>query len=121
MAASKLDCIVMGYNETPFPEYERILRQYGEDSEAYRDLKFSFVSLDAGPKLTYAGLFNHAFNLAYGCEGKEYFKSGDIPNLAAVYLTNYLRRRNFAVEYVNLFQYEKEKLLAYLAADPVCV
>lgn len=121
MATPKLDCIVMGYNETPFPEYERILRQYGEDSEAYRDLKLSFVSLDAGPKLTYAGLFNHAFNLAYGCEGEEHFKSGDIPNLAAVYLTNYLRRRSFAVEYVNLFQYEKEQLRAYLAAEPVCV
>jgi len=121
MGKSRLSCVVMGYNETPFPEYERILRQYGEDSEAYRDLKLSFVSLDAGPKLTYAGLFNHAFNLAHGLDGEERFKSGDIPNLAAAYLTNYLRRRHFRVEQINLFQYEKDRLLEYLAMDPVCV
>ena len=41
-----LDAIVIGYNEVPFEKYESFLRNYGEDSEAYRDLKFSFVNLD---------------------------------------------------------------------------
>jgi p-methyltransferase len=121
MADRQLDCVVIGYNETPFPEYEKLLRQYGEDSEAYRDLKFSFVDLEGGRKVTYAGLFNHALGLARGGCGAEPFKSGDIPNLAAVYLTGYLRRRSFRVEYVNLFQYEKDRLIDYLAANPVCV
>ena len=40
-----LDCVVIGYNELPFERYENFLRNYGEDSEAYRDLKFSFVNL----------------------------------------------------------------------------
>ena len=44
MSASSLDCVVIGYNELPFEQYERFLRNYGEESEAYRDLKFSFVT-----------------------------------------------------------------------------
>lgn len=119
-AGSRRDCIVIGYNETPFPEYEGLLRQYGEDSEAYRDLKFSFIDLGRDGKMTYVGLLNHALRLASGRNG-EPFKSGDIPNLAAVYLSNYLRRRGWGVEYLNLFQYEKERLAEYLRHDPVCV
>src|SRR5262249_6445763 len=32
------DCLVVGYNEPPFSDYERLIRTFGEDSEAYRDL-----------------------------------------------------------------------------------
>ena len=40
-----LDCVVIGYNELPFDKYEAFVRNYGEETEAYRDLKFSFVDL----------------------------------------------------------------------------
>ena len=46
-----------------FAEYESFLRKYGEETEAYRDLKFSFVDLD-GKKLDYIGLLNHTFEQA---------------------------------------------------------
>lgn len=125
MARRSLDCIVIGYNETPFAEYEGLIRRYGEDSEAYRDLKLSYVDLEGrggAGKVTYVGLLNEAVNAACGLSpGSEPFKSGDIPNLAAVYLTQYLRRRGHAVEYVNLFQYEKARLLELLAEKPACV
>jgi radical SAM PhpK family P-methyltransferase len=115
---TKRDCIVIGYNEVPFSRYEQFLHAYGEDSEAYRDLKFSFVNLD-GNKLDYPGLLNHVRSLA-GVNGEE-LKSGDIPNLAAAYLTNFLRRNGHTAEYINLFQYEKDKLIEYLHGDPLCV
>ena len=107
-----LDAIVIGYNEVPFEEYESFLRNYGEDSEAYRDLKFSFVNLD-GRRLDYMGLLNHVFQLAGRENLKPHseFKSGEIPNLAAAYLANFLRKRSFSARYVNLFQHEKEKLI----------
>lgn len=120
----KLDCVIIGYNETPFAQYEGFLRQYGEESEAYRDLKFSFVNVGE-QKLNYIGLLNHALRLAgngeSGAAAAEDFKSCDIPNLAAVYLTNFLRRRNVEARYINLFQYEKEKLLHHLNQNPLCV
>ncbi|HSL53915.1 MAG TPA: PhpK family radical SAM P-methyltransferase [Pyrinomonadaceae bacterium] len=118
MMHQQLDCIVIGYNEVPFGRYEQFLHTYGEDSEAYRDLKFSFVNLD-GKKLDYPGLLNHVRSLA-GKNGEE-LKSGDIPNLAAAYLTNFLRRNGHTAEYINLFQYEKEQLIEYLRRDPLCV
>jgi len=58
-----LDCVVIGYNELPFDRYETLLRQYGEESEAYRDLKFSFINL-GDKKLNYVGLLNHVLELA---------------------------------------------------------
>jgi p-methyltransferase len=119
----QLDCVVIGYNELPFEQYEGFLRQYGEDSEAYRDLKFSFVEV-GGRKLDYMRLLNHVVGQATPSgrlDPAQEFKSGDIPNLAAVYLTNYLRRRGHGARYINLFQHEKERLVEYLAQDPVCV
>ena len=119
-----LDCIVIGYNEVPFQRYESFLRNYGEDSEAYRDLKFSFVNL-GGAKLDYMGLMNYSTGLAKtngnGAGPIVDFKSGDIPSLGAVYLTNFLRNHGHTAKYINLFQSEKEKLIEYLAEDPYCV
>ncbi len=122
---ARLDCVVIGYNETPFEQYEGLLRQYGPDTEAYRDLKMSFVDV-GGRKLTFTGLMNLAFNRAHSRPAGDDevdgpFKSGDIPNLAAAYLTHYLRRRGFAAEAVNLFQEEKGRLAELLAEKPLAV
>ena len=116
-----LDCIVIGYNELPFERYEKILCGHGADSEAYRDLKFSFVELE-GHKYNYADLLNHVIGLAKpDAQGLQPFRSGAIPNLAAAYLANYLRRRGFGVEIVNLFQDEKDWLLRCLERKPRCI
>ena len=121
MTFPPLDCVIVGYNDPPFDRYERLLRNYGVDSEAYRDLRYSFVELE-GRCLNYVDLLNHVDAIGRGAAtGTRRFESGDIPNLAAVYLTNYLRRRGLAARYVNLFQREKDRLRAYLAADPACV
>ena len=119
-----LDCIVIGYNEVPFQHYESFLHNFGENSEAYRDLKFSFVDMD-GVKMDYVGLLNHVLRAA-DPQGRselarEGVKSGDIPNLAAAYLSNFLRQRGCVMRSVNLFQHEKAKLAEYLAQDPLCV
>jgi radical SAM PhpK family P-methyltransferase len=122
--ATQLDCVVIGYNELPFQRYESFLRNYGQDTEAYRDLKFSFLEIGE-EKLDYLGLLNRIFETARkegsGAKLPAELRSGDIPNLAAVYLTNFLRNKGHQARYVNLFQYEKEKLIRYLEEDPLCV
>ncbi|HTU45293.1 MAG TPA: PhpK family radical SAM P-methyltransferase [Bryobacteraceae bacterium] len=125
LGKDKLDCIVIGYNETPFEEYELLLRSYGVYSEAYRDLKFNFVNLDGHP-LNYVGLLNNILQQAASKNpshpfATSHFESGDILNLAAAYLTTYLRRRGIHAEIVNLFQSEKDRLAAYLAQEPAAV
>lgn len=121
--SEQLDCVVIGYNETPFEEYEALIKGYGADSEAYRDLRFSFVNID-GRNMNYVGLLNHVLKLATANGGDlngEELKSCDIPNLAAVYLTHYLRMRGYEARYINLFQFEKDKLSEYLESNPLCV
>ena len=124
MSSNHLDCVVIGYNDLPFDRYESMLRRYGENSGAYRDLKFSFVDLE-GKKLNYVGLLNEAWSEGHGdrrqINGTQQFESGEIPNLAAVYLSWFLRRRGLEAKYINLFQSEKEQLRDYLAEDPYCV
>lgn len=117
-----LDCVTIGYYEPRFEDYEKMIRRLGEESEAYRDLKFSFVHA-GGRKMNYAELLSHAYRQAAGQDAgtEDEFKSGDIPNLAAVYLTNFLRRCGFRAKYINLFLYEQEKLREYLAGKPLCV
>lgn len=117
-----LDCVVIGYNEVPFGRYESFLRKYGEETEAYRDLKFSFVNV-GGTKMDYMGLMNYSRSLAKtnGNGAIPDFKSGDIPSLGAAYLTNFLRNHGHTAKYINLFQNEKEKLIDLLAQDPYCV
>src|ERR1041384_6784673 len=118
--SEQLDCVVIGYNETPFEEYEALLKGYGADSEAYRDLRFSFVNVN-GRNMDYIGLLNHVLKLAGANGGEDELKSCDIPNLAAVYLTHYLRMRGYKARYINLFQFEKDVLAEYLESDPLCV
>ena len=84
MKGKQIDCVLIGYNETPFEEYEALLRGYGENSEAYRDLRFSFVNVD-GRSLNYIGLLNDVLKLA---SVNDELKSCDIPNLAAIYCTH---------------------------------
>lgn len=124
MGQREIDCVVIGYNELPFDRYEGLLRQYGEDSEAYRDLKLSFVEL-GGRKRLYADLMNEVTRQARhpqnGGRSSEVFKSGDIPNLAAAYLTSFLQRRGYRAQYINLFHDEKERFAQMLAAGPLCV
>lgn len=118
-----MDCIVIGYNETPFDEYEGMLRIYGTGSGAYRDLKYSFVDL-LGSKLTYIDLLNEVFQSKQGTAKdpiQDSLKSCDIPNLAAAYLTYYLRKRDHTCEYINLFQHEKVALANYLKQGVHCI
>lgn len=124
MAQHELDCIVIGYNELPFDSYEGLLRQYGEDSEAYRDLKLSFVEL-GGHKRLYPDLMNEITRIARqphnGAHAVELFKSGDIPNLAAAYLASFLQHRGYRAQYINLFQDEKDRLVQMLESGSLCI
>ena len=113
-----LDCILIGYNELPFTDYEKSIRRLGVHTEAYRDLKLNFIDVD-GHKLRYVDLLNHVYQQVDPHIPP--FQSGAIPNLAAAYLTNYLNKHHLTARYINLFQDEKQQLIELLAQNPVCV
>src|SRR6185503_11428379 len=73
-----------------------------------------------GEKLNYVDLMNRVYTAARGERHRE-IRSGDIPNLAAAYLTSFLRRRGRDVRFVNLFQHERERFAAWLAQGVTAV
>jgi radical SAM PhpK family P-methyltransferase len=119
----KSECIVIGYNEEPFPQYERLVRSFGKGSVAYRDLHLSFLNINSTPK-TYVDLLNYFSQSSKNppvTRNAGRIVSGDIPNLAAVYLVSFLIKRGVKANYINLFQLQKDALEQYLHGDPYCV
>jgi len=120
---AKVECVVIGYNEEPFSKYERLIRNYGRDSVAYRDLSLSSLDVNSTPT-KYIDVLNYAITASGNARLQEKLgelQSGDIPNLAAIYLTNFLLKRGINTQYINLFQSEKDLLASYLADTPYCV
>jgi radical SAM PhpK family P-methyltransferase len=117
---SQLDCVIIGYNEIPFQRYVELLGHYSEDSEAYRDLKFSFVDFE-GESLNYVDLLNRVIHQDHHGAAQPMFRSGEIPNLASMYLSNFLRKQGLTTGCINLFQEEKDKFKSLLQQDALCV
>ena len=117
----RLDCLLIGYNETPVAELERLtVTKLGKDSGLYSDLKLQFVEPPGQPKMHFTDLLSHVWHEARGGD-PDPFRMCDIPALGPVYLTNYLRRRGKRADWINLFQREKAELIEHLSADPVCI
>lgn len=113
-----LDCVVIGYNDVPFvrlAEKHRPLQRY---SGTYSELKTNSVLL-GGERKNYMELLNHEVEKARGVNPQ--LNAFEMPNLGAVYLTSFLRRRNFNVGLVNFYNYGKERLADLLAARPAAV
>lgn len=114
------DCLVIGYYEPPFEQYEAAIKQFGERTPAYRDLRFSFVPIGAR-RFNYVDLMNYAYQASHNGDRADQFASGDIPNLAAVYLTQFLNRHGITADYVNLFSCEAGRISERLESRPTCV
>jgi p-methyltransferase len=110
----QVDCVVVGYNSTPIDEYAEWVRTFGEDSEAFRDLQYSCVNLGRRP-LGYTELFNEALDAA---GRRTRLVACGIPNLAAVYLTQFLRRSGLCADFVSSFRTEQARLDHLLACEP---
>lgn len=109
---NQLDAIIIGYNEQPFKLYLDSILAHGEDSEGFKDLRPNYFDIEGEP-YTYVDLLNKVSTGGYF--------SCDIPNLAAVYLCNFLIQRGLNAQYINLFQKEKEKLKELIDKKPHCI
>jgi radical SAM PhpK family P-methyltransferase len=84
----------------------------------YSELKTNSVLL-GGERMDYMELLNHVITEIHG--SNPHLNAFEAPSLGAVYLTNYLRRRGFSAELVNLFNFEKESLANLLEESPCAV
>lgn len=102
MAAQQLptDCLILGFYDYPFADYVEIVRAMGERSGAYRDLALSFVELNGKP---YRALdIVTALRKEQTPDGEPPFHNADFLWPVVAYLSNYLQRRGFTTDHVNL-------------------
>lgn len=109
-----MDCLLIGYNEPDFNQYEAVLRSMGQHSGAYKDLNLNFVELE-NKKYPPVGLLNEVRKRVTGKES--HLNCAEPLSLAVAYLSSYLEKRGLRTDYINVFQSEKDKLASYLKQD----
>jgi radical SAM PhpK family P-methyltransferase len=98
---------LIGHNEGEFADEVEIIRSMGTDSGAWGDLNLSFVEIDGTPR--------HAMDVINLYNGRQAPGAKRLSNVdffwpAIAYLTTYLTRRGFTVDYINRFREERALL-----------
>lgn len=112
---TKVDCVVIGYNDLDFHSFAVKQRPKAKISGSYFEAQSNAVRLN-GKWLTYMDLLNEVLTRAQGVNPE--LSAFEVPNLGACHLANHLRKRGFTVEIINLFNQEKERLKQLLADAP---
>ena len=115
---NRLDCIVIGYNDVAFSKLCDKHKPFQEFSGTYSELRTNSVLLN-GQRKTYMELLNHVLTGVHGSDPN--LNGFEVPNLGAVYLTSFLRNRNFAVELINFYNFEKDRFADLLMESPRAV
>ncbi len=108
-----IDCLIIGHNEMNFSEYKNTITSMDQNSEAFRDLNYSFIEHD-NRVYTISDVFNQFYNSTlqngYGSD----LSLGEAFSATIAYLGTYLNRRGLTFDYVNSFQDEKQELIEKL-------
>jgi p-methyltransferase len=113
-----LDCIVVGYNDTPFSELLARTQLAKDHSGGYHHLKANSLEF-RGERIKYSDLINTCISASTGKESRHHV--GRLPNLGACYLASFLRKRGLRAEVVNFFNHDKDRLEQLLAESPRAV
>ncbi|MFF8711774.1 PhpK family radical SAM P-methyltransferase [Streptomyces sp. NPDC015184] len=113
-----LDCVVVGYNEGDFEAYRVMSERAGPMSPEYQIFRKEHLSVDGRP-LPWMDAFSTVRNKITGRDDR--YHVGEVFNLAALYLTSFLRRHGMTAEPVSLFSAERDRLVELLAERPAVV
>jgi radical SAM PhpK family P-methyltransferase len=115
---SRLDCVVIGYNDVDFQSFATAQKNMAPYSGAYHEVLTNSVLLD-GRRTTYMELINRGVELTTGSDpGLNTFAA---PSLGVCYLTSFLARRGFHAEPLNFFNDQKDRLRDLLTERPRAV
>jgi radical SAM PhpK family P-methyltransferase len=104
----KYDCLIIGYNDMNFSDYVKMLRSMGTGHSDYRDLNLNFIEYNGKPYRA-LDILTH-FYFQDKKDVHKPFHNADLMWPVVPYLGTYLCRREFTFDYINLFQFEKERL-----------
>ncbi len=116
-----MDCIVVGYHE---PELDSA--QLTSVLAALDDLPASLHNLSRSNLMVDGQARSYLDTLSYlrrepGAASGSHYSVAEMPNLASVYLTNYLRRQGRSACFINSFTHEQARLADLLADDVIAV
>ena len=128
-----IDCFIIGHNDGNFLEYEKMVRTMGPKSGAFRDLNLHYVELDGKPYRAMDLLNQLHFEeaelegdlpreLAVDCSRKlpsKQFYNGDFLSPAILCLGTFLDKHGYTFDYVNSFDFEKERLQEQLQRNDI--
>ncbi|WP_316239480.1 radical SAM protein [Bradyrhizobium sp. SZCCHNR1015] len=118
MIGTRLDCVIIGHHELPFDQIVERHRRMQKYSGGYRNLKANSILVDQN-RLTYSDLLNRVIGQVRGTQPA--FDVFRLPHLAAHYLASFLSKRGFAVEVVNNFDHDQDRLKELLSEPPRAV
>ncbi|ACU72328.1 Radical SAM domain protein [Catenulispora acidiphila DSM 44928] len=113
-----LDCVVIGYNEGDFDDYRVMCERTGPGTPEYQIMSSEHLVVDGGA-MPWLEAFSRLRTRSTGRTDR--YHVGEVYNLAALYLTSYLRRHGLRAEPVSLFSAERDRLAALLAERPAVV
>ncbi|HEV2087562.1 MAG TPA: PhpK family radical SAM P-methyltransferase [Cryptosporangiaceae bacterium] len=114
----RLDCVVIGYNEGDFGDYQVMCERAGPGTPEYQIMRSEHLVVD-DQAMPWLDAFSRLRNRGTGRSDR--YHVGEVFNLAALYLTSYLRRSGLRAEPVSLVSGERGRLAALLAERPAVV
>jgi anaerobic magnesium-protoporphyrin IX monomethyl ester cyclase len=115
---NRLDCVVVGYNEGDFDDYRVMCERAGPGTPEYQIMRAEHLTVD-GTAMPWLDAFSRLRNRATGRTDR--YHVGEVHNLAALYLTSYLRGCGLRAEPVGLYTMERERLTELLEQHPAVV
>jgi anaerobic magnesium-protoporphyrin IX monomethyl ester cyclase len=112
-----MDCLIIGFYDSDFPEYVEMVKSMGETSGAYRDLNLAFINFDGKPHRS-MDMLNRFYFEDKGAPARP-FNNADFLWPVVTYLGTYLTKKGYSFDYVNLPHLEKDKLRDKLSGDDI--
>ncbi|MGR3219102.1 MAG: PhpK family radical SAM P-methyltransferase, partial [Candidatus Anammoxibacter sp.] len=109
------DCLIIGFNDSNFEEYVKMLSSMGTELGPYRDLNTSFIHYNGKPYRALDILTHFYFMNKPGLHKP--FINSDFLWPVITFLGTYLAKKGLCFDYVKLFQAEKGKLKELLKDD----
>jgi radical SAM PhpK family P-methyltransferase len=106
---SRVDCVVIGYNDPPLSFHEHRLMAMHETAPERTVFMREHLMVD-GVRRAPMDVINDYAARRLHVGPDPYYHVGEVPNLAAVYLASHLRRQGFTADYVSLFRPERSRL-----------
>ncbi len=112
-----MDCLIVGYNESVFEEDVNRMKSMGTNSISFKDFGLGYINYKDKPYRA-LDILTH-FYYEKQDTNKHIFHNADVLWQVIMYLGTSLNKHGFSFDYINLFQFEKDKLKEKLLNEDI--